>query len=314
MARLTNILSLNVGMSSNLAGLTTLLSVNPVDLILLQEIRISDEQINATLGRLGYTAVVNIDMDSPTSPGTAVAWKNIFSEVEVFTLIKCRCQMIKLGVISFINIYAPSGSSKRHERNVFFGEDIFRALSLVPKGSFFLSGDFNCVLCPRDIENVAGFNQKQCNALKDLIFSFDLIDAFRTKWPNKEEFTFFRQGKAASRLDRFYVPSSYPGLLSIRHVPSLSDHCAIVLQVHMDVRISISERQKRSTYWKLNTAILRDDEFLPSFKSLWKDLEKSQDNMTDIAAWWDIPVKPAIKQFCVSFSQHRKLVRRYDMI
>ena len=108
MARLTNILSLNVGMSSNLAGLTTLLSVNPVDLILLQEIRISDEQINATLGRLGYTAVVNIDMDSPTSPGTAVAWKNIFSEVEVFTLIKCRCQMIKLGVISFCEVFKLS--------------------------------------------------------------------------------------------------------------------------------------------------------------------------------------------------------------
>ena len=34
MTNLTNILSLNVEMSCNLAGLTNLLSINPVDLIL----------------------------------------------------------------------------------------------------------------------------------------------------------------------------------------------------------------------------------------------------------------------------------------
>jgi len=36
MTNLTNILSLNVGMNAGLAGLTTLLSVFPADLILLQ--------------------------------------------------------------------------------------------------------------------------------------------------------------------------------------------------------------------------------------------------------------------------------------
>ena len=73
MARLSNILSLNVGMSSTLAGLTTLLSVYPVDIIFLQEVRISNDKISNLLGGLGFRAEVNIDEDSPSSPGTAIA-------------------------------------------------------------------------------------------------------------------------------------------------------------------------------------------------------------------------------------------------
>ena len=39
-------LSLNVGLKNNLAGLTTLLKVHYLDIILLQEVRISDEQVD----------------------------------------------------------------------------------------------------------------------------------------------------------------------------------------------------------------------------------------------------------------------------
>ena len=39
-------LSLNVGMKSDLAGLITLIQVHKLDIILLQEIRISEEQLN----------------------------------------------------------------------------------------------------------------------------------------------------------------------------------------------------------------------------------------------------------------------------
>ena len=124
MANLTNILSLNVGMNAGLAGLTTLLSVFPADLILLQEVRISNDQINSLLCGLGFSAEVNIDNESPSSPGTAFAWRNSMSQVEVFNIVKCRCQMIKIGCTIVVNVYAPSGSAKRHERSMFFGQDI----------------------------------------------------------------------------------------------------------------------------------------------------------------------------------------------
>ena len=46
MAPRIRILSLNIGLKSDLAGLSTLIKVHKLDLVLLQEVRISDEQIN----------------------------------------------------------------------------------------------------------------------------------------------------------------------------------------------------------------------------------------------------------------------------
>ena len=49
---------------------------------------------------------------------------------DVFTLVLCRAQLAVLGPYMLLNVYAPSGSDKKHERTGFFGQDIFRALIL----------------------------------------------------------------------------------------------------------------------------------------------------------------------------------------
>ena len=70
------ILSLNIGMKSDLAGLLTLISVHRLDIVMLQEVRITDEQINQQLGKHGFTGMVNIDPENPSTPGTALAWRS----------------------------------------------------------------------------------------------------------------------------------------------------------------------------------------------------------------------------------------------
>ena len=229
MDRKLRILSLNVGLSHNLAGLTTLLTIHKADLILLQEVRCPKEQLLAALGQSDLQAVVNIDENSSHIPGTAVVWRDTLPVDEVITSVACRLQIVKIRHYTVFNVYAPSGSARKQERRLFFSEDVFRAFSLFPQSFHILCGDFNCVLAPIDIENGIGFNQKFCASLKDLVFSFNLIDPFRTKFPQKEEYTFNRQGKAASRLDKFYIPSSYTGYLAVIHIASLSDHCAVFL-------------------------------------------------------------------------------------
>ena len=70
------ILSLNIGLKSDLAGLLTLISVHRLDIVLLQEVRITDEQINQQLVNHGFTGTVNIDAEDPFKPGTALAWRS----------------------------------------------------------------------------------------------------------------------------------------------------------------------------------------------------------------------------------------------
>ena len=160
------------------------------------------------------------------------------------------------------------------------------------------------------MENGTGFTQKSCNALKDLVSSQHLLDAFRIRYPGAKEFTFFRPGKAASRLDRYYISASLSCNVLVRHIASLSDHCAALLTINLDFTLCLQPKLGRTTYWKLNTAILDDPEFLPSFKQLWIDISQSKDSSPDIAEWWDVKAKPEIKDFCMEFSKHRKRKRR----
>ena len=70
-----NIISLNVGLISTLAGISKLATCYDVDIILLQEVRLSKDQLNSILGKLGYYNEVNVNIEMPSRPGTAIAWK-----------------------------------------------------------------------------------------------------------------------------------------------------------------------------------------------------------------------------------------------
>ena len=65
-----------------------------------------------------------------------------------------------------------------------------------------------------------------------------------------------------------------------------------------------------STYWKLNTRILKDEDFLENFAALWDVLKLKQEDFSDIAEWWNVAAKPNIKEFCATFSTQRNIRRR----
>ena len=67
-----NFLSLNIGMSTTLAGLLTIIINQKLDIIFLQEVRLTSEQLRLLVGKLGFDASVNIDFDFPSRPGTAL--------------------------------------------------------------------------------------------------------------------------------------------------------------------------------------------------------------------------------------------------
>ena len=192
------ILSLNIGLKSDLAGLLILISVHRLDIVMLQEVRLTNEQFNQQLVNHGFTGMVNIDEEDPLKPGTALAWRSTLPIKQVSAVVPCRVQHARLGSYSILNIYAPSGSDKKVERGFFFARDVFQALS-IGSSPWILGGDFNCVLEQIDIENGTGFSQKKCPQLSDLVASKNLRDIFRYRNPRTREFTFFRTNCAPSR-------------------------------------------------------------------------------------------------------------------
>ena len=133
---------------------------------------------------------------------------------------------------------------------------------------------------------------------------------FRQEFPRKEEFTFFRTGKAPSRLDTFYISRALVKDLSgAEHVDSLSDHCGLLMELKLCLDLVSLPKTLRRTYWKLNTSILEDDQFLPRFIALWSEISKVKTQFVDCAEWWAKWAKPDIKKFCIGFSIHRKRKR-----
>ena len=97
-------LSLNVGLKNNLAGLESLLRVHNLDIILLQEVRITDDQIDILVGKHGYKAKVNINPEESSLPGTAIVWRSSIPVRDVSTIVPCRAQCAFLGAYALLNI------------------------------------------------------------------------------------------------------------------------------------------------------------------------------------------------------------------
>ena len=102
------ILSLNVGMSSTLAGLTNLLRMENIDIVLLQEVKSTEEDIDSLVNSLGFQSRVNNDSDSPTKPGTAVLWRKSVKVQDVISFLTGRIQIVLMESCIVVNIYAPS--------------------------------------------------------------------------------------------------------------------------------------------------------------------------------------------------------------
>jgi len=159
---------------------------------------------------------------------------------------------------------------------------------------------------PRDTE--ANFPVKRSPSLEALVAQFHLTDAFLALH-HRQSFTFQRHGSASSRLDRAYLtPVFTHQLLEVSHLPSLSDHAALVVVLAGDLHRA-PPPPRPSSYWKLNTSLLSNEDFLPSFTIMWQSLLDRRPRGACPADWWEDFAKPACRDFCIAYSKtaaHRR--------
>ena len=305
------IITLNVGNSLVLGGLLSILKLENPDIVLLQEITVTSGQLKLFVAKHGYNAEANTDLLDITRLGTGLVWRHDVPVSEVTSIVECRAQLAKIGSLSILNLYAPSGGNNKTARRNFYGQDIFRLIRGTSSASFpILGGDFNSIISASDTQK--NFEDKKCPALKELISGFNYSDAFRLVKPNASEFTFYRQNNAASRLDRFYVPQNLvQNVQNVSHHASLSDHHYVVLNLIIQNFESIPLPPKsKPLYWKLNTNILSDEDFLDNFQEFYLKIRTKISEFHDIANWWDLLAKPAIREFCMDVSERLAFVRK----
>ena len=302
-----SLLSLNVARQATLGGLAVLLDQLPQlpTLIFLQEVALSAERLEQLSQRLGFTA--HLSPSPQDSNRRLVALHRTATPPIIVDVLPGFAQLLSFPTASFLHIHAPSGAHLSAERDDFFRRDVAAAVASLPTPPIII-GDFNCVLRPLDTAGV--FRNKRCPPLADLVAAYRLVDAFAFLTPAMASFTFFRRNTPGSRLDRAYLPPTIaPGLLVATHFPSLSDHSALFLTLPGSL-LAASPPPLPSSYWKLNTSLLQDDDFLPSFAAMWGRLVALRPAGVCPADWWEQVAKPGCRDFCIAFSKQAAHRRR----
>ena len=98
-----NLLSLNVGSSSNLAGLNTAISTTSYDVILLQEVKMTQNQLDNAVNRFGFLSKVNVNEENHQKSGLAILWRKSVPLTGVVNLLECRLQIAELGQLQDLN-------------------------------------------------------------------------------------------------------------------------------------------------------------------------------------------------------------------
>jgi exonuclease III len=100
--------------------------------------------------------------------------------------------------IQIVNIYAPSGSEKRRDRDKFFNTEVPQLLSHTQQ-HILLAGDFNCVLDKADCTGTPNYSHSLANLIQGLKFQY----AWTT---NREQKTYTHYtAQSATRIDRIYM-------------------------------------------------------------------------------------------------------------
>ena len=293
------LLTLNTNKLADLAGLPAILRESRPDFAFLQEVNVPLERLRAAVSGLGYS----VWMSAGEQPKRVIAVLSLHSSATVTDPIPGSLQKVIFENFAIFHVHAPS-NSVRQDKTVFFqqiADLISQSVHLLP----IILGDFNSVIDARDLENDS-LTYRRNIFFSNYIKNNNFIDAYRVLHPATIRYSWHRRGFAAARLDRLYLPpllEARPRLA--RYIPTTSDHHAFLLKMDITgLGIPQPGRLTASYYWKFNSSLLQEKDFLPAFTEMWEPIAAIMDTFpTGPGEWWDRLAKPTICDFCRRFSR-----------
>uniref|UniRef100_A0A1A7XB67 Reverse transcriptase domain-containing protein n=2 Tax=Iconisemion striatum TaxID=60296 RepID=A0A1A7XB67_9TELE len=168
-------------------------------------------------------------------------------------------------------------------------------------------GDFN--LAPDDYLDryPSKFNDIHYNpTLIEFCNTFSLIDIWRNKNPNLREYSWIKpNGAIRSRIDLWLMSPemvNYVTEVAISIAP-LTDHCALYLKLNPEVSAN-----KRNVYWKLNTDLLKNQEYCNTIKDLMSEIRYDA-TIGNYCCRWEF-FKFKVRQFSIRFGKERSKTLR----
>ena len=203
------------------------------------------------------------------------------------------------------NVYAPNSDSP-----LFFEEWLKNVSRFTPE-FYLLAGDFNLVL---DLNlDKSGGSYATHSKSKDLLTSYmktlNLIDIWREMHPDSQGYTWkrLRPSPIFERLDFFLISEELAQLVidSIIGYAWKTDHSRI------EIIVQVENFLRGPGYWKFNTSLLRDVDYVAKINSLL-DIELAQQYPSKKMQWEMI--KMAVRGSTIQYSARKKKSKNNQLV
>ena len=234
--------------------------------------------------------------------GVAICFsKKVMNSIQILNItrdIQGRYILIKLIMnevrLVLANCYAPN-----HDDPDFF-VTLFTEIEKLNAGQLILAGDFNTTLSQKDVKGGKGnTHQKATSYINNYMQENQIEDIWHNRYPNLFRYT-FKRAKPISimeRLDYFLVSFTMQQHISNATIsPSyLSDHSIPI------ITLDIFQDRFCSDYWKFNTSLLKDQDYLEQTKQI---ISETIEENTDPHLRWEM-IKMKVRGFTIQYSSRK---------
>lgn len=268
----------NITNTTKLSALRTFVGTTDLDIIFLQEVE------NDQLRLAGYNVLCNVDH---MRRGTAIALKEHIKYSHVERSLDGRLIALRVHNTTLCNVYAPSGTVHRAERERFFNNTIAYYLRH-RTDHVILGGDFNCVIRQCD---ATGNNSSP--SLLATIQQLRLHDVWPMLHSRESGYTYVTHN-SSSRLDRLYVSASLREQLRTTavHVCCFSDHKAVTMRIC----IPLPDRPHGRGFWSLRPHLLTTEN-INDLQIRWQYWTRQRRFFPSWMEWWLQCAKPKVTSF-----------------
>jgi hypothetical protein len=189
--------------------------------------------------------------------------------------------------IRLVNVYAPSSTAKRADREFFFNSELPELLN-APSHSIIIGGDFNYILQPADTTG----QYTTSSALSEIVRGLNLIDAWQQD-PQRPSFT-HHSPSGSTRIDRFYATQEVMARKTgIDILPTaFTDHEAVVFRLS----IPTNKRLRRRGRWKTDPTLVTEAYIKEKIKIAWEKWRRTRRYYPDEIMWWERCVKTQLQR------------------
>ena len=252
-------------------------------IFMLQEVHCSENTMSLWAVEWGYKTLFSCCTSA--KGGVAILFNNNFDLQLLRTYLDPNGRFIICDItaekkcMTIATLYAPNDDDPNFFLNFFDHLNDFQCDEVI------IGGDFNLVL-DLDMDKKGGLaktHTESVKILKDFCAQFELLDTWRVLNPDTRRYTWRRKRpEIQCRLDFLLVTESLMCNVKSANISTgyKTDHSLI------EIKIALHSNMRGPGFWKLNTSLLTEIDYVNQIRTVIKDTEEEYKNDRSAQTKW----------------------------